>query len=329
MKRKAPIFPRLALSVATLALVASCAVETAIQTALSGAPRTPYEKIGLTMFPGNRTAGSLSSQMSDIKTLKVNMIRATFWFDTSYMPYNGAQPNFARFDEILSSAEAAGLDVLPILGYVPNWLEGYADWKTVFVNDYVIPVVKRYKGRVKNWEVWNEPDEFKYNVLNGSAEDYFDLLKRVSAAIRATDPSAKVVSAATTNVTGDGITKWEWLQRLIDLGLSQHADVLNMHYYADMEVELGSIGGPTVKNAGLPVWVTETGNKGQSSQKSYFDSNMSHIDKSIAPERIYWYCYVQGEGKNEEVSPSESYGLITYYGGLRYESTLYTHLKTR
>lgn len=329
MKIKAFICSPLAMAVMALALATSCAQETAIQTALSGSPRPPYEKMGLTMFPGNRTAGSLPSQMSDVKSLKVNYIRATFWFDTSYLPYNGALPNFTRFDEIVSSAESAGLDVLPILGYVPNWLEGYADWKTVFVNDYVIPVVKRYKGRVKSWEVWNEPDEFKFNVLNGSADDYFDLLKRVSAAIRATDPSAKVVSAATASITSDGITKWEWLQRLIDLGLSQHADVLNMHYYSDMEIELSSIGGPTVKSAGLPVWVTETGKSGQSAQKSYFDSNMTYIDRAINPERIYWYCYVQGEGKNEEVNPSESYGLITYFNGLRYESTLYTHLKTR
>ena len=329
MKRKASIFAPLALAVVTLALVVSCAEQTAIQTALSGTPRPPYEKMGLTMFPGNRTAGSLSAQMSDIKSLKVDYIRATFWFDTSYMSSSGAQPSFARFDGIVNAAESAGLDVLPILGYVPNWLEGDPNWKTVFINDYVIPVVNRYKGRVKNWEVWNEPDEFKFNVLNGSADDYFDLLKRVSAAIRATDPSAKIVSAATANATSDGVTKWEWLQRLVDLGLAQHADVLNLHYYSDMEIELGSIGGPTVKNAGLPVWVTETGKSGQSSQKSYFDSNMAYINNAVNPERIYWYCYVQGEGRDEEVNPADSYGLIAYYNGLRYESTLYTHLKTR
>jgi len=314
---------------ALLIMVAACAAQTAIDTALNGGSQTPYDKIGLTMFPGNRTAGSLSSQMSDIRTLKVKWIRATFWFDNTYMAGRGATPNFARFDEIVNSAEAAGLEVLPILAYVPGWLVGSADWKTVFVNDYVIPLAQRYKGRIKHWEVWNEPDEMKYNVLNGSADDYFDLLKRVSTAIRDNDPSAKVVSAATANITADGVAKWEWLKRLIELGLSQYADVLNIHYYADMEIELSSVGGPTVKKAGMPVWVTETGKSGQDGQKSYFDSNMPYIDKSIAPERIYWYCYVQGEGTNEENAPLDSYGLITYSGGVRYESPLYTHLKTR
>jgi hypothetical protein len=329
MKKYKSVLALLTLAVLALALVSACAEQTPIQTALSGGAQTPYDKIGLTMFPGNRTSGSLSSQMSDIRTLKVKWIRATFWFDTSYMPASGATPNFARFDEIVDTAEAAGLDVLPILAYVPNWLVGNPDWKTVFVNDYVIPVVTRYKGRVKNWEVWNEPDEFRYNVLNGSADDYFDLLKRVSAAIRRIDPSAKVVSASTANITADGVAKWEWLTRLINLGLPQYADVLNIHYYADQEIELSSIGGPTVQKAGMKVWVTETGKSGQGSQKSYFDSNMPYIDKSINPERIYWYCYVQGEGLNEEIAPNDTYGLITYYGGLRYESTLYTHLKTR
>jgi hypothetical protein len=325
MKKNKSVLALLAL----LIMVAACAAQTAIDTALNGGTKTPYDKIGLTMFPGNRTAGSLSSQMSDIKTLKVKWIRVDFWFDTSYMANSGATPDFARFDEIVNSAEAAGLEVLPILAYVPNWLVGDPNWKDVFVNYYVIPLAQRYKGRIKYWEVWNEPDEMKYNVLNGSAEDYFDLLKRVSTAIRNNDPSAKVVSAATANITADGVAKWEWLKRLIDLGLSQYADVLNIHYYADMEIELSSIGGPTVKKAGMPVWVTETGKSGQGSQKSYFDSNMPYMDKSIAPERIYWYCYVQGEGANEEVIPSDTYGLIAYYGGMRYESTLYTHLKTR
>lgn len=328
MKRKASVFSPLAVAIMALAIV-SCTSQMAIDTALTGGSETPYDKLGLTMFPGNRTAGSLSAQMSDITSLKVKWIRATFWFDTTYMPYSGASRDFSRFDEIVDSAEAAGLDVLPILGYVPNWLVGDPDWKTVFINDYVIPVVSRYKGRIKNWEVWNEPDVFNYNVLDGSADDYFDLLKQVSAAIRSTDPSAMVVSAAAANIVSDGLSKWEWLQRLIDLGLSQYADVLNLHYYSDMDIELSAVGGPTVKNAGMTVWVTETGKSGQSSQKSYFDSNMAYIDKSVAPERIYWYCYAQGEGAAEETPPDDSYGLVTYYGGLRYESTLYTHLKTR
>jgi len=329
MKRKTFVFSRLALAIAAVALLAFCSVQTAIDTALTGGAQTPYDKLGITMFPGNRTAGSLSTQMSDVAALKIKWIRATFWFDTSYMSSSGAEADFSRFDEIVDAAEAAGLDVLPILGYVPSWLEGDSNWKTVFVNDYVIPMVKRYKGRIKNWEVWNEPDEIKYGVLDGSADDYFDLLKQVSAAIRATDPSAKVVAAATANIVSDGTAKWEWLQRLIDLGLSQYADVLNIHYYSDTDIELSAIGGPTVQQAGMTVWVTETGKSGQSSQQSYFDSNLTFIDTSIAPERIYWYCYVQGEGTDEEVAVSDTYGLITYSGGVRYESSLYTHLKTR
>ncbi|MBI4666501.1 MAG: hypothetical protein HY751_08845 [Nitrospinae bacterium] len=299
------------------------------QEVLTGGTEVPYEKMGVVMFTGNRTVGSLQTQMSDVKALKINYARTTFWFDTGYMPYRGASPNFTRFDDALSAAESAGVELLPILGYVPSWLQGSGDWKSVYINDYVIPVVSRYKGRVKYWEIWNEPDEMTYNSLNGSADDYFDLLKMASSAIHSIDPSAYIVSAASANITADGISKWEWTQRLIDLGLANYADVLNVHYYADMEFELSSIGGPMVTNSGLRVWVTETGKSGQSSQKDYFEANMAYIEKSIAPERIYWYCYVQGEGAGEESPPDSSYGLVTTYGGFRYESSLYTHLKTR
>ncbi|MBI5814703.1 MAG: cellulase family glycosylhydrolase [Nitrospinae bacterium] len=317
----------LSLLAATVLYAAGCGNIT--ETILSGGAETPYDKLGVGIFPGNRNAGDLYTQMADIATLKFKWVRATFWFDTQFMAYNGASPNYARFDETINAAAASGLEVVPILAYVPDWLRGDPNWKNTFVNDYVIPLVRRYKGSVKYWEVWNEPDEMKYDVLNGSAEDYFDLLKQVSAAIRSVDPSAKVVAAATTSIVTDGLAKFEWTQKLVDMGLSSYADVLNIHYYSDLDIELSANGGPLVTNAGMPVWVTETGKSGQGNQKSYFDSNMGYIDKSVNPERIFWYCYIEGEGRTEEHNPDETYGLLTYYGGYRYESSLYTHLKSR
>ena len=318
-----------ALIIAAALSHSACGNKSLTQALLTGSTDVPYAKLGVTIFPSNRNAGDLYSQMADIKTLKFNWVRATFWFDTQYMPYQGASANYSRFDETINSAAAAGLQVVPILAYVPDWLRGNPNWKSVYINDYVIPVVRRYKGAVQYWEVWNEPDEMKYDALNGSAEDYFDLLKQTSAAIKSIDPSAKVVAAATANITADGMAKWEWTQKLINMGLSSYAHVLNIHYYADLEIELSSSGGPMVTNAGMPVWVTETGYKGQGGQKSYFESNLAYIEKSIAPERIFWYCYVEGEGMNTQTNPDETYGLVTYWGGYRYESPLYTHLKNR
>jgi len=297
---------------------------------LVGGADVPYEKIGLSMFPSNTVTGDLSSQMADIKSLNINYVRMDLPFDASYMASAFSAPDFSRFDEYIIKASNAGLDIVAILAYVPLWLEGNPDWKSIYINNYVKPVVSRYKGVVKNWEVWNEPDLFTHNVLDGSPEDYFDLLKRASTAIRSIDPSATVVSAATTSIVLDGLDKWNWTQKLIDMGLKQWADILNFHYYSELDIELSSIGGPMVKNAGMRVWVTETGVTGQSNQESYFKKVMAYIDKSINPERIYWYTYVAGHlTKPGGIHPDDTKGIITFYNGSIYKSPLYDHLKNR
>lgn len=295
---------------------------------LTGGSETPYHKLGLNMFPRNRTTGDLAAQMNDIKSLGIDWIRVTFWFDTFYMPTASSAPNFDRLDEVVLAANAAGINILAVLHPAPDWLAG-GGWKTVYVNNFVKPVVSRYKNYVKHWEVWNEPDSMTHGLLSGSADDYFELLRMASAAIRAIDPSAQIVAGATVNIVVDGLDKFNWTQRLIDLGLAQYADILNIHYYSDLDIELSAFGGPLVKSAGMPVWVTETGEKGQGKQKDYFDRNMPYIDKSLGPERIFWYCYVSGAGENEQKHPDDTYGIVTVFEGVRYDSPLYTHLKNR
>ncbi len=318
-----------------LAFIAPAGCENVAETILVGGAEVPYHKLGLTMFPRNRVMGGLSAQMADIKSLGVNYIRVDFSFDLDYMPTASSSPNFSGFDDIVSAASNAGLEILPILAYLPEWLDGNQDWKSVYINEYVIPVVSRYKNSVKYWEIWNEPDEitrpegFTTDVLDGTPEDYFDLLKRASTAIRSLDSSAIVVSAATASITADGFDKFNWMEKLVDLGLSRYADILNIHYYSELDIELSFKGGPLVKGAGMRVWVTETGKRGQSNHLSYFKREMAYIDKSLNPERIYWYCYVEGHLTTDVgIHPDDTYGLLTYYGGAAYESPLYTHLKS-
>lgn len=299
------------------------------EAVLVGGAEPPYHKMGVNVFPRNRSATDLLSQMYDIKSLGMNSIRVTFWFDSQYMSSSRSKRDFSQFDEVVNAAEAAGLEIVAILAYVPDWLRGNSGWKTTFINQYAYPVVSRYKNRIDYWEVWNEPDEMTYDVLNGSADDYFDLLKQVSQVIRATDPSAKILTAATANIVADGLSKFEWTKRLLDLGAAQYADILNVHYYSELDIELSAVAGPLVAQAGMTVWVTETGKTGHNNMESYFNTVMPYIDKSINPERIYWYCYVEGEGVNERISPDSTYGLVTMWNGTRHESSLYSALKYR
>ena len=310
----------------TVSLALSCQVKTS-ETVAGGSGSIPYSKIGLNVFPGNRTAGPLVDQMRDISSIGVRYIRVNFWFDTIYMNAPHSSPNFTRFDEMVDAADAAGLEVLGILGPAPAWLTGSGDWMGVFAQKYVTPVVSRYKGRVSHWEVWNEPDG-STPPLDGTPEMYFQLLTAAHNAIKAADPGAKVVAGATVNIVSEGGAKVAWMNRLVDLGLKQQADILNFHYYSGLDVTLATAARTVVERTGLPVWVTETGIIGQDRQLDYFNKNVPYIDKALNPERIYWYCYIQGEGEHEETHPADTYGIVTVYDGQRYESPLYGLLKS-
>ncbi len=299
------------------------------ETVLVGDGDVPYNRLGISMFPRNQTMGDIATQMRDIKSLGFNHVRITFWFDNLYMGSPNSGKRFAQFDRAVNAARAAGLEVVGILAYIPTWLRGNSNWKNIFISQYVNPVVRRYNGKVKFWEVWNEPDEFTFGVLNGTPEDYFDLLKKVSGAIRAINPGVTIVSAATANITADGLDKFKWTERLVDLGLSNYANVLNFHYYADLEIELSAFGRALVSKWGGRVWVTEIGKSGQANQKDYFERNVAYVNKTLNPELIFWYCYVQGAGSGEQVAPDQTFGLRTLSGGAAVDSPLYIHLKNR
>ena len=83
------------------------------------------------------------------------------------------------YDELLAAAEARGLQVVAILAYPPKWatdgpeLAGVprdpADWQ-----GFVTRAVKRYRGRVDAWEVWNEPN--LPHFWAGSRRQYLDVI---------------------------------------------------------------------------------------------------------------------------------------------------------
>ena len=83
---------------------------------------------------------------------------------------------------------------------LPQWMvdsldaddcPNFVDWE-----DYVRAMVTHYKGSVKYWEIWNEPDTAN-KVLPSC---YSELLKRAHTVIKSVDPTAKVVGFSASNV---------------------------------------------------------------------------------------------------------------------------------
>src|SRR5436190_9013551 len=66
-----------------------------------------------------------------------------------------------KADWLIDFYQRAGVGMLPILCYRANWMKDdppHTDQDFADFANYTRRVVSRYKGRVKYWEIWNEPN---------------------------------------------------------------------------------------------------------------------------------------------------------------------------
>ena len=292
-----------------------------------GGGTIPREKLGVQNEFAATPKGDTTAQANDIGAiLAIRHVRTSFFFDEGFLSSENATPNFARFDEIVA-AMPADTDLLPILAYAPSWLADRADWKDVFVARYVIPVLDRYgrNPRIAGWEIWNEPDGFcngrvaPVGVLDCSARDYVDLVRRVAPVVRARS-DAPIVGAATTSINQSFPSHLDYNKDLVDAGLLAAIDVYNFHWYGE-QLEKLSLGGIAdfLNGTGKRLWCTESGERGSTRQLAHAAQVFPAFDRALTRlERIYVFTYFDGE------TADTTFGLVAADGT---ESDLYGYLR--
>jgi hypothetical protein len=131
--------------------------------------------------------------------------------------------------------------------------------------DYVYTVVSRYGDRVKDWEMWNEP-EWSY-FWSGTSADYAQLLKVGYQATKAACPDCTVLFGGLHYWLNTSYYRWvlNTLSQDPDASQSNHFfDVMSVHLYsrsANTYDEVNNIrSGMSVYGVGdHPIWLTETG----------------------------------------------------------------------
>lgn len=165
--------------------------------------------------------------------------------------------NFRETDIVVDRCEKAGLNLMPILGVgfgrAPWMAQGHdhiPDWavkeirksnvknawsKEVYFptikawKHYVKAVVGRYKGRIKVWEVLNEPNCWV------TSEEYVPYLQAAYEAAKEANPDCLIVGGcATSDWNGEPAP---WTQRVLELDKCQSMDVLSIHMYSDRSPE--------------------------------------------------------------------------------------------
>ncbi len=249
--------------------------------------------------------------------------------------------DWGAHDQIVAEAEARGLEILGLLAYTPAWAtdgspvngvpRDAADWA-----DFCRRAADRYRGRVRHWELWNEPNVHAFWA--GSREEHITrILVPGARAVHAADPEARAGGPALAHLrTGKG--NWStWLlealrragpeldfatHHIYDSG--GHRDVLRKLSGATpfgQEPALWGWSPPSVREvlakAGWlerPFWLTETGFRsdgwlGSLRQSGHYRGFLgSWLDPRAPaawPERVFFYELADPHGRGP------GYGIVS------------------
>lgn len=134
-------------------------------------------------------------------------------------------------------------------------------------SEYVTQLVKHVDGKIKYWEVWNEPPNG--TGRNKTPEDYAKIVVAAYDAAKAVDPNCLVgLCAKSVHVN--------YLEQVIQAGAKDHFDYIVLHPYETLGTTMNHAGAesvymhivPTVRKmlaaqdpakANVPIWFTELG----------------------------------------------------------------------
>lgn len=235
--------------------------------------------------------------------------------------------DWKRLDRIVANAGDARVDLLLPLQGTPAWAASNpasagaygkgANSAPADMDDwiaYVRAVATRYKGTIRAYEVWNEPNLTRF--FNGTPRQMAELTKSAAQAIRAIDPAALVVCSGITSNYG-----LRWLRDYLAAGADRYCDVIGYHFYvqhgapekmapliADVKKAMARAG-----IAQRPIWNTETGwvidtggpgapadGVPASWKPLSMETAMAYVPRALliarsqGVQRFYWYSWDHG-----------------------------------
>lgn len=156
---------------------------------------------------------------------------------------------------------------------------------------------------MKYWEVINEPAMKELVFFYGSPEDYFDVLRATSEAVKEADPEAKVLNGG---IAGFGQESKIFWQRVIDVSGTKYFDVFNHHSISGSE----KLQVPEARNfmrknnINKPHWIPEV----EFEARGLGKSRLSPEEWAKVIVRSYVYSFGEGIDKLFYVGLDESPG---------------------
>ncbi len=169
-----------------------------------------------------------------------------------YWDHKWNQSAWDKYDRIVTLAGEYGLNVIARLDAPPDWSrqdnrifyrppDNYADF-----GDYVSAVVSRYRGKVRYYQIWNEPNIFpEWGYQDVKASEYTPLLQIAYRRAKEADPSCVIIAAALApTIAHEPMNRSDvlFLQEMYDAGARDSFDILSTMAY-------GLISGPDDRRA--------------------------------------------------------------------------------
>ena len=244
------------------------------------------------------------------------------WFQINGMP--GQQYNWKAIDLFLDLAEEHKVNVLYTMGHTPRWASSDPDDRgcppayspggcdppkdlnsdgsgsNQAFRDFVTALAKHAKGRIQNYEGWNEPEG---NQWRGSQQQLVRMAKDMNSIVKEIDPSANILTPACLGAPRDNA---RCLDEFLRAGGGQYVDVISFHGYlwpkppvperiVDLVQALHEVMDRNGQSS-KPLWDTE-GGWGRREEypnpdlQAAFLARMYLLQWSLGVERFYWFTW--------------------------------------
>ncbi|MEM0149723.1 MAG: glycosyl hydrolase [Candidatus Micrarchaeaceae archaeon] len=158
---------------------------------------------------------------------------------------------------------------------------------------------------ISTWEIWNEPlvQQFQTGYMNGSAYNYYMVIKSAAAIIRQSEPNATIVCFGGAPV--GNYYALQWYAQVWNFGAANYCNAISIHAYPSgnelMDSAVNAAWNASLSAyealTGKPVWITEVGMPSSSAmpgysaslQSSFMAQSLSFFDKYSYIKRVYWY----------------------------------------
>lgn len=204
-----------------------------------------------------------------------------------------ARSAWDKYDEIVALAEKYGMELIVRVSTPPVWTRAEGDAVGTFAppdnyedfGDFVYALVDRYKGRIKYYQLWNEPNIYpEWGAYPISPEDYTELLKVGATRAREADPNVVIIAGALASTIelapdapapGNALNDLIFLQRMYDAGAAPYFNIMAMQAYGLWSGPTDQRMHPRVMNyarpefirdlmvrngdATKPIWISEMG----------------------------------------------------------------------